>query len=350
MDIKFPVYQVIINELLEELSFGKFAVGDPFYTEEMLISRFKVAKMTVREAMRRLVDNGFINRKRGMGSYVTSLPDKPCRIKVTKHCVLGILPGKRGFKGNIPLSRMLAAFHDEAFKKGYMLYLGSEKATPLIEAQVDGIIIFGELDRDNIQKIKKTNIPTITINRKYEKIFPTVTTDMRKAGYSSWNYLCNQGYQQVALVGVGNDAETVEHLLLPGIKQAMTDAGVDESNLYNLVGYNALENLEKLLTGSRIPDALLLMNWAAIYPALRLLDKHKIKMPDDIGVLVHGEKAVELNTPVPLSIISHDFNQAAMTVMDILLKLMRGEKAGNSSFDGFVIERGSCPKKNKRKE
>lgn len=345
MDVKFPAYQIIINELLEELSFGKFELGDPFYTEEVLICRFNVAKMTVREAMRRLVENGFIIRRRGAGSFVAKIPDKPFRTKVTQHCVVGILTGRRMFKTNIPLSKMLANLHDQAMKHGIILYLGVDAVKPLVESKVDGIIVSGELTQESIIELKKSGIPTVAINTYYKDIFPTITSDMYKVGYMVEQYLYERGYKQVAMLGSGKDAEMVRSLMLPGIKAAMLDLKVDKNTLKDLVEKDFLDKLEIILTSKHIPDVLLLMNWWAIYPTLRLLDNKKLKIPKDVAILVHGEKAIELNTPVPLSIIKHEYNHAAEIAMTMLINMMRGENVKDLFFRSSIVERGSCPKK-----
>jgi hypothetical protein len=225
MTVGFPAYQVIQNELLEELSFGKFSVGDSFYTEEALATRFKVAKMTARAAMLRLVSEGFIHRRRGAGSFVVRIPDKPCRIKVTRHCAIGVLPGKRKFSENLPLTKVLASLYDQALSKGYMLYLGGDQAAPLLEVQADGIVILGELDPEPVAALVRAKIPTVAIGRSCLDTFPSVTTDMHRAGYRVWRHLHEHGYRRLAMVGTGKDAETVEQQLLPGIRQAMSEIG-----------------------------------------------------------------------------------------------------------------------------
>lgn len=68
-----PRYQKISNELLREISAGKFPVGSMLPTELELCERFGVSRFTVREALRRLHDMGLLNRRRGSGTLVRSL-------------------------------------------------------------------------------------------------------------------------------------------------------------------------------------------------------------------------------------------------------------------------------------
>lgn len=347
LPVKFSLYQTIVNELMEELSFGKFAVGDVFYTEEALIRRFNVAKMTVREALRRLNDAGYIMRRRGVGAFVRAVPDKPCRIKITRHCMLGVLPGKRGFKGSLPLTRLLAALHDCAMAQGYLLSLGHKEVAPLLEAQVDGLIVLGDLDAENIQRLQRAQIPVVAMAGKYKGIFPTLTTDMRQAGQHAWNHLSARGCRRVALIGWGKDAQTVKGRMLPGLLSAAAAGAAAAGKIVNLVGEDALERLARLLADPpRRPDALLLMNGMPVFPVLRLLAEQGIKVPEQMALLVHGEKAMELDTMPPLSVIKHDFEEAAVAAMEMTMRLIRGAPAPDAYYGSFTVERGSCRPRN----
>jgi len=341
MNVTFPAYQVILNKLLEELSLGKFAIGAPFYTEEVLINRFKVAKMTVRAATRQLVDQGYIRSQRGFGSCVAKLPEVPQKLKVTKHCVIGVMAGTRMLIADRPFARIVAGLHDEALKKGFLIYLGAENVAPIIKAQVDGLVILDKLNAKSIKQLQDANIPTVSVNREYTGLFPSIMSNMDKAGQSVWSYLYEKGYKRLALGGSGKGAELVQKLLLPGIKQAMTKTKSDGYLLTDLVSDDYSEKLETLLSKNRVPDLLVLMNGNEIFSTLQLIEKYSLRIPEDIAIIVHGERAVELNTPVHLSIISHNYQQAAKIAIDSLLGLMREEKVGDSYFGCSIVERGS---------
>ncbi len=68
-----PRYQKISEELLGDISAGKFPLGSMLPTELELCERFSVSRFTVREALRRLHDMGLLHRRRGSGTVVRSL-------------------------------------------------------------------------------------------------------------------------------------------------------------------------------------------------------------------------------------------------------------------------------------
>ncbi|WP_160112761.1 GntR family transcriptional regulator [Mycobacterium sp. 3519A] len=59
------------DELLAEISGAQLQPGAKLPTEGELAKRFKVSRATVREAVRGLVEAGYVTRRRGSGSYVT---------------------------------------------------------------------------------------------------------------------------------------------------------------------------------------------------------------------------------------------------------------------------------------
>jgi DNA-binding GntR family transcriptional regulator len=69
-DRETPRYLQVAGELRAEILSGKFAARDQFPTESELCQRYGVSRFTIREALRRLQNEGLIARKRGSGTVV----------------------------------------------------------------------------------------------------------------------------------------------------------------------------------------------------------------------------------------------------------------------------------------
>ncbi|MEJ2602167.1 MAG: histidine utilization repressor [Gammaproteobacteria bacterium] len=65
-----PRYQIIRDHLLDEIEGGRLRAGDRVPSENELVSRFGVSRMTARRALQDLADAGFLLRTRGLGSFV----------------------------------------------------------------------------------------------------------------------------------------------------------------------------------------------------------------------------------------------------------------------------------------
>lgn len=62
------------DSLLDDLIAGKLAPGAKLANENELADRFGVSRATVRDAVRGLMDAGYLARRHGSGTYVTSAP------------------------------------------------------------------------------------------------------------------------------------------------------------------------------------------------------------------------------------------------------------------------------------
>lgn len=67
-----PRYLQIHNQLRQEIEDGKWRIGDKLPSERDLAICFKVSRMTLRQAVQTLADEGVLERKIGSGTYVAA--------------------------------------------------------------------------------------------------------------------------------------------------------------------------------------------------------------------------------------------------------------------------------------
>ena len=70
MASKLPVYLKIHDQIKTEIEEGKWQVGDRLPSERELSEKFNVSRMTLRQAIQTLADEGILERKIGSGTYV----------------------------------------------------------------------------------------------------------------------------------------------------------------------------------------------------------------------------------------------------------------------------------------
>jgi len=71
---QLPLYHQLKTALLREIQGGRWKPGDRLPTEDALIARFHVSKITVRQALRELAQMGYIRRAQGRGTFVLHPP------------------------------------------------------------------------------------------------------------------------------------------------------------------------------------------------------------------------------------------------------------------------------------
>ena len=66
--------EVVRSELKRAILGGEFDVGAKLPNEDRLCDRFGVSRVTIREAVRGLIEDGLVVRRHGSGTYVTRRP------------------------------------------------------------------------------------------------------------------------------------------------------------------------------------------------------------------------------------------------------------------------------------
>ncbi|WP_372070478.1 GntR family transcriptional regulator (plasmid) [Tistrella mobilis] len=69
---EIPRYLQVFQEIRDRISDGLYPVGSLVPTEAELCAEFAVSRYTVREALRRLVEQGYVERRQGSGTHVLS--------------------------------------------------------------------------------------------------------------------------------------------------------------------------------------------------------------------------------------------------------------------------------------
>lgn len=73
-DSATPLYRQIANVLYAEIASGVLAPGAPIASEAELQERFQVSRVTLRQAVGILVDEGLVVRQQGKGTFVEAKP------------------------------------------------------------------------------------------------------------------------------------------------------------------------------------------------------------------------------------------------------------------------------------
>ena len=120
---------VVRSELKRLILGGEFAVGSKLPNEDRLCERFGVSRVTIREAVRGLIEDGLVVRRHGSGTYVTRRPlirnSLDVNYSYTEHFqASGFRPGRK-----LVGLRTVPANQDDAAA------LGIEPGTPVREVR-----------------------------------------------------------------------------------------------------------------------------------------------------------------------------------------------------------------------
>jgi len=120
-----PKYLQLSEWLKRMIEKGRYAVGERLPSEIELSHMSGLNRNTVRQAISRLVDEGLVVKKNGVGTFVTSKTDNKVKYSLKNITSLTLEFAKRGIKTRtIEISKKVVTTTDDLAEK---LMLGSDK-------------------------------------------------------------------------------------------------------------------------------------------------------------------------------------------------------------------------------
>lgn len=83
MDSSIPQYQRIADHLRTEILNEEFLPGEKLPSEKRLCDYYKVSRITVRQALKTLENEGLLYKKQGMGAFVKEVAPIPNLVQLT---------------------------------------------------------------------------------------------------------------------------------------------------------------------------------------------------------------------------------------------------------------------------
>ena len=294
-----PKYFQLQTWLQDRIEQGYYSTNDKIPTENELVKLSGLSRATVRKSLRNLESNGFIIRKKRIGSFVKKLKKSSNYGKT-----VGLLvPDIRS--GYAPI--LARGAEDEAVKNDISLVLCNTDDNPrqasyhiekLIKLSVSGVIYIpvAATVRKNIQiisKLKKANIPIVLADRGIKNSdLDLVTTNNFKGSRQITQYLIDKGHKQIAFLS--NKLYSTERLRYDGFVSKMMEKDLPihknvtilDKSAFNVNNY--LEHAHQILKNRK--------NFTAVYAG-----------HDRIALLFYAAaKNLGLSVPQDFSIVGYD--------------------------------------------
>lgn len=247
-----PKYFQLQTWLQDRIEQGYYATNEKIPTEVELVKLSGLSRATVRQALRNLEQDGYIVRKKRVGSFVLKTE------KDTKNIpTVGILiPDIRS--GYAPI--LARGAEDEATKNNISLILcntddllsqAKYHIDRLINLKVSGVIYVpvAASDKDNLQiikKLKRKNIPVVLADRGIQDSeIDIVTTNNFEGSRQIAQYLINEGHERIAFLS--NKLYSTERLRYDGFISKMKEANINQDPAITILDKGAF-NVNRYLT------------------------------------------------------------------------------------------------------
>ncbi len=329
-----PLYVQIRNQLKQKIMNGEFKPLDFIPTEQELCEDFGVSLITVRQALKDLVNEGLLCRVPRRGTYVTEFNSKEIKQKRIGIIMRSAKPSESFF-----LTETLRGV--ENANDGCQVILAgtatdSAQFIKILEkADVDGLLlvaldpILGRRGSAVLKDMIKMPF-ALLYTHIYEPDIYTVFTDLRRSTAEVTDHLVGLGHTRIAFIN-GMEASQGDMERLEGYRLSLEKHGIrfDESLvLWDQYDTNntsvAVDQLLKL-TGP--PTAIIASEDETAVEAIKTLKVHGLSVPKDMAVVGHNDSYVAKMMNPQITTVSEPLFETGRRATWLLRNLMDGLEA-----------------------
>ena len=350
-------YQLLADQLREELTRNSGQSGYKLPTEQELSRQYRLSRQTVRHALALLEEEGLIHRRQGSGSYATGmLPGAAPRqiAVVTSFLDDYIFPG------------ILHDASDVFSRQGYSTavyatenQVGAEREIllRLLEEPVSGLLVEGSKtalptpNTDLYQRLLQIGTPIVFLHGAYAGLdrVPCVADDNYGGGYQLARYLAGQGHREIAGIFKSDDVQGPQRY--HGAVSALRDAGLSIRD--SRFAWYDTEDRRHLLEdrdGRLLADflqrrleratAVICYNDEIAHRLIQALLEAGRRVPEDVAVVSFDNSYLSQLGPVPITSLSHRSHMGRVAA-EQMIGLLQGEAARSKSLEWELVVRNS---------
>lgn len=232
-----PTYVQIYEDFYAKIVSGKYREGDKLPTEQEICRTYYVSRITVKNALQKLVEKGLVSRIAGKGTFVSmarhdSSFDPSAKIGLIM-CDFGVSYG----------TQLIRSIEKEVERNGKNLVLKnsyfdkereSKAINELLSQGVEGIILqptHNDYFNAEVLKLSLNKFPIVIIDRELKGVdLPYVGTDNTAAMINAMNYLFERGHYNICFMSSAPQNTSTLEGRLEGFRKAYVNNNLPNSN------------------------------------------------------------------------------------------------------------------------
>ncbi|MFH0797289.1 MAG: GntR family transcriptional regulator [Candidatus Omnitrophota bacterium] len=339
------LYLQIYHSLKQQIEKGKLVKGEIIPSEYALADKFRVSRVTIRQALLKLQREKYLVRKRGYGTEISYSPEVKRDEKAIAVMLVDIT---RPF-----FAEILKGIQGKLDQEGYKLILcdtenSSEKERDYFSkytGSVAGFIVAPATGNQNhayYGGLLAEKIPFVFVDRHLPEFnVDAVLSDNVQGGYLATKYLLDLGHKQIAVLSEPEATSLSERI--DGYKKARLEYGLPENE--NLIfrgekrgGPAGYHFIREVIENRPEVTAAFCLNDDIAWGALKRLAEMKINIPQDFSVLGFDNLDFTSNLYPSLTTVNQLKYQMGEKAADILLGQITGKLTNKKVVFSFPVE------------
>ena len=348
------LYELVSEKILNEYVL-KMKPNQKLLTENEFSKIFSVSVPTVREALRSLVQSGYIRRRQGSGTYRSDVLDSPKssqnddrRVAIITpldlsqanlscyYSQLALLTAKKlqasGLRSEIYFGETSPA-HSRSFDQTALL-------RDIKQGKIAAAIVMSESEiesRNYALQLKSAGVPIIQADTTQSVNGEDRMMDLLNR---SLTILVNNQRRKVACIGFnGHDSAKVRNLV--SAKGCITDDAWMIGDLHPSAAGSGYSLMREVWTTSKIkPDGLIITDDVFFRDVSLAIEELRIKVPDQIFVITAKNRGVQLDADFPVMEIEYDAASVALQLVQNVKSVLTGGQVTPLVCEPKVVESG----------
>lgn len=283
-------YMQVRDAIYRQIMEGKYQAGSTIHSEPELVNIFGVSKMTIRQALTELENEGLLYRKQGVGTFVNDLSSAGVsRITV-------ILPGVAQVAKQGTMFKIIHGVLEEAYSCGIALSIyAAEQYDPWKIPRHSGGVIFPTPNQElmtQAEEMARDGYRVVVINREMNcQELSFFTTDHRRSAEIGTEFLIGRGRRRIVSVGIMEQRHQLARLA--GWREALERHGLEggEVEMEPLETFVDKKQAIKTLSGA---DAVLVTEGRLLPLTVETLVKVGRKIPEDVEIVTFNRIEKEI--------------------------------------------------------
>lgn len=324
-----------------------------------IADRAGVSVMTVSKVMRDAPDISAATkvRIRQLAEQLGYTPDSQAQgLRNRKTRLFGlVIPAAT----NPVYARIVMAIEEQAFESGYELIVAHSLNIPereeqvirrLLSRRIDGLFLAPvyrlEPTAPVYDELLRQKIPTVLLGHRapFCSKFVNVETDDISASQTAARHLLELGHRRIAFFA-GPPAAPSSHERVDGYRRALREANLPWDDRLIFQAGSTIEEGEKaaleMLNERPGATAVQAVNDLVAIGAATVFLKQGLRIPQDLSLVGFGNVLVSEHFRVPLTTVRQPKLRLGSCAIDLMAKLLRGEKAETQRLPAEIVIRDS---------
>lgn len=354
-------YSIIIQAIKSKILDGTFQPHQKISSEYELMKEFNVSRHTVRLAVGELVNQGWLYRQQGSGTYCADRSKEDINKSISNQKNIAIITT---YISDYIFPSIIRGAESYLSENGYHVSLFStnnehDKEKNFLEQiltqHFDGVIVEptkSATSNPNLNyylNLERQEIPYVMINAYYDELEPlSITINDQKGGYIQTEHLIELGHDQIIGFFKNDDGQGTKRM--KGFLKAHRDHKLS-LNPNHLVTYNTeekyhkpkedLANLLDLPKKDR-PTAIVCYNDELAVSLLDVIREKGLKVPEDISIVGFDDSFLAEVSEVKLTSIKHPKTKLGEVAGEMILDLVESSsgqpRKSKETFESVQFE------------